>query len=387
MSIPRFSPSLFDFAAERFGETYAGSPSVSLGSFIRDGVVLSTSSYSGIPSSTANFGAGVSMYPHVGVTSPRVWTTQQVHLYSANNGNKVMTLNSRWYAHCFSGASSLAGASPASTPEKFINNVWSTSQNPSVNRTFALAGGIYNDCITTGGRQLNASVAISESYNGTSWTTRTNHPMSPVGGCSGGSTTDWMAGSGNASANTTTYTGNSFYIWNNSAWTQTSNSLCSGTNDYAAGWGKPNFGNSGFHHVAALTYTYRYASAANTWSTVGSQLYVPAGNTSTNHTGGGVGQTIAGGGGLAGIVCTQTSYTGNGGYFTKYSGRLDFSGLGSTSLSNPTMMKNGATIGTPYNNNWYGLLSHGSIYSYGWITYGSTELIQITSTTTNQVWQ
>jgi hypothetical protein len=73
MSIPRFSPSLFDFAAERFGEAYTGSTPVSLGSFIRDGVVLSFSSYSSLPVTTNNFGAGVSTAIFVGMTSLRVW--------------------------------------------------------------------------------------------------------------------------------------------------------------------------------------------------------------------------------------------------------------------------------------------------------------------------
>lgn len=383
MSIPRFSPSFFDMGAERFGETYAGSPSISLGSFIRDGVVLSTSSYSGIPNSTAAWPQSMANY--VGLTSPRVWTTQANHLYTANNGNKVMTLNSRWYAHCFNGGSSLGSSSPSSTPEKFINNVWSTSQGPTTVRTLALAGGIYNDSITTGGRNASSGIAVTETYNGTSWTTRLNQLTTSIGGCAAGSTTDFIAGSGNASTSVATSTGRIFYSWNNTSWTQIANSPCGSFNDFAAGWGKPNFGNSGFHHAGNSNSVHRYDSAANTWSNVGTLLYQSTGGIG-NH-GSSQSQTTAGGGGLAGVICTQTSTTANSGIITKYSGRLAGEGLGSTQQTQPSLPKNGGTLGTPYNNNWYTLLSHGSIYSFGWINYTSTSLLQVTSTTTNQQWQ
>lgn len=393
MSIPRFNRSMFELAAERYGETYAGSPSVSLSQFVRDGTNLSTNSYSGIaPSTTAGWPISISNY--FGLTSPRVWTTQSNNLYPNCAGNKTMLENSRWYAHQFSGYSDSTGYGPlgvgnpssAAVPEKYVNNVWSTSQNPSVNRNRASAGGLYNNSISVAGANYNTIYQTTELYNGTAWSTTGNIPMSHYGGIGSGPVNGFVSGSGNASMTINTGTGNSYYMYNTGtgSWTTLTNGLNSSAQIASAAWGSA-VDLDGLCLAAkdpANQYTnatYRYDHSVQIWNTEGSQLYSSLATLGTSYH-----MMNAGGGGMAGIVLTPSNGSSGAPYLTQFTSG---GARGSRGLTSPTTVKHAGTLGTAYNNNRIAIHSHGGTPSgIGSLFNYATFQMTVPSSASNQLW-
>lgn len=384
---------MFELAAERYGETYAGSPSVSLSQFVRDGTNLSTNSFSGIaPSTTA--GRSISISNYSGLTSPRVWTTQSNNLYPNCAGNKTMLENSRWYAHQFAGYQDsvpygpLGAGTPSTmaTPEKYVNNVWSTSQNPSVGRNRASSGGLYNNSIIVGGASYNTVYQTTELYNGTAWSTTGNIPMSHYGGIGSGPVNGFLAGSGNASTSVSTLTGNSYYMYNTGtgSWTTLANGLNSTGQVASAAWGSA-VNPDGLCLAAKdpanqyVTSTCRYDHSVQLWNYEGTQLYSSLASITTSYY-----MVNAGGGGMAGIVVTPSQGSAGQPFLTQFTSG---SSRGSRTLTAPTTVKNAGTIGTAYNNNRIAIHSHGgtnltmgSTYSY------STFQMTVPSSSSNQLW-